>query len=216
MYERDYEYEYDTHGNMILKIEKDNHYRGEEERRYYFLYKNKYANDKLVEVTGYFNEKVISQNIFFYNESNEITKIERYYKISDEKDFELYRTELIEVNDCVIKRLAYVGDVLAYIDMIEIQNNEAIKGYSLSPVGSNYYWWVVEYDNRCFGIGISEEVLTADILQEMLNYILNIKNKNECMHVQINCSDTIVNFDKKYREVEESFKKKGLDIVYTP
>ena len=215
IHEREYTYEYDAHSNVTSVLEKyksndwsDSQSLGE----FYNLYNNKYVDNRLVEVTI----GSIEKNLYFYDESTDkITRIKRYYKGSI-----LRQTEHIAFDENIVTKSVYLfngtKNVLAYYDVIEIQNDMAISRRCLNPTGGNYRWYISLAENGYYGISILLE-LSGDILYEILNYIDGLKESNEYSLVVIYCYNLNEwDTDKKINEVQNFFRKKGISVAYTP
>ncbi|MCL2416114.1 MAG: hypothetical protein FWD01_04795, partial [Defluviitaleaceae bacterium] len=211
-FEYEYEYEYDEHDNIICETKKgkDSLF-GESESR--IFYKNSYIDNHLVEsIITTSDGRELNKNLFFYDDKeNKLTRIERYGKTDE--TFQLFQTEYVVFNDNIIEKTVRLPNgVLAYYDIIEVNGNEIIKRYLLNPVKGDYYWYVGSLDeHRCY-ICVSEEVLTVNIFREMLDYALTLKKSDNRMHVITDAP--VIWPDKEIGEVEESFKKMGLDVSF--
>lgn len=227
LYEETCQYDYDEHCNKTMKIREINHnfeflYHGrtipeglDAKSTSTFYYKNEYENNNIIKKTCFSDNVKVYENLYYYND-DKLIRIERYPR---GKNYELWRYELLSYQDSTIEKTVYLSnDILSHFVISQLNEEVVTSKQIKSPVKGKYHWLIYGLEDNCCSIDIDENLLTADILLEISNYIISIKKAfTENTLLVIGCSDTEVDTsDKQLAEVERCLMEQGISIQYVP
>ena len=150
------------------------------------------------------NELVYITN-YQYKE-NKISKIEKYDNL---ENLTYVETFCIEGKDVKIKTVKLDNGIVSFKKQYSFASGNVISMRNLNPMGGTERWKVLHYGNNYIGIDVIEEVLTVEMLNDILAYSdsfrseksfsVNICEYNTDRFLCFEDYSILSDFEKKYK-----------------
>lgn len=225
--EENFYYKYDVHNNKISKCIETYYTKSfldtntlpvSSSSSSIYHYKNDYKDNKLIKKTCFYGNEILYMNQYYYRK-NILNRIEKYNK---PPKLDLWCVELLEYKDNQLIKSVYLANgILSYISISDLKGDIPINRRIINPAKGKYYWLIKDCEISKYpvcSVYIGESILTGEILLEILNYIVDLKELNHDYKLLIiECSDTYVDTsDKELHDIEIASLERGISIRYSP